>query len=310
MNQKDWNALFEVPCTLDHSALMLRVNALGERYKEVRVGVLGESLLGRSIPLLTLGSGAKKVLFVATHHAMEWITSLLLLRFIHDFCAVCKQNASIYNFFPAWLLQTHTLYFVPMLNPDGTEYQIHGVHPDNPFYERVLEMNGKSTDFSHWQANARGVDLNHNYDAGFCEYKKIERENGILNGAPTRYSGESPESEPETAALCHLIRFCEPMSGVLTLHTQGEEIYYQSNETSPKRAASIARCMANTCGYRLSKAVGSASYGGLTDWCVQALNLPAFTLECGRGVNPLPYTDASAIYCRLRQLLFLFPTML
>ena len=52
-------------------------------------------------------------------------------------------------------------------------------------------------DFTHWQANARGVDLNHNYDAGFLEYKQIEAEQGILGGGPTRYSGECPESEPE-----------------------------------------------------------------------------------------------------------------
>ena len=39
---------------------------------------------------------------------------------------------------------------------------------------RGLKYNQQSDDFSHWQANARGVDLNHNYDSGFYEYKKIE----------------------------------------------------------------------------------------------------------------------------------------
>jgi len=310
MNQKEWNALFNVPCVMDYDALSLRVNALGERYEFLNLGTLGNSLLGRSIPLLSVGAGSKKVLYVATHHGMEWITSILLLRFIQDFCASCDRHASVCGILPSWLLEKYTLYFVPMLNPDGVEYQIHGLQSDNPLYDRVLQMNNGDADFSNWQANARGVDLNHNYDAGFSEYKRMEAELGIENGSPTKYSGESPESEPETAALCQLIRLCMPMSGVLTLHTQGEEIFYQSNGQSPKVSSKIAKCMANSCGYRLSRTTGSASFGGLTDWCVQELNLPSFTLECGRGKNPLPYTQASEIYCRLRELLFLFPTML
>lgn len=310
MNQKEYNALFNLPWVPDHEAFDRRINTLTNRYSFLNVGVLGNSLLGRPIPLLSLGNGDKKVLYVATHHAMEWITSLLLLRFINDFCACCEHDASVGGIFPSRLLERYTLYFVPMLNPDGVEYQIHGLQADNPLYDRVIQMNGGSADFSHWQANARGVDLNHNYDAGFDEYKQMEAALGIGNGAPTKYSGEAPESEPETAALCRLIRLCMPLSGVLTLHTQGEEIFYQSNGQIPKGALRIAKCMANSCGYRLSRATDTASFGGLTDWCVRKWSIPSFTLECGRGKNPLPYTQAGAIYCRLRELLFLFPTML
>jgi g-D-glutamyl-meso-diaminopimelate peptidase len=77
-----------------------------------------------------------------------------------------------------------------MLNPDGVDLQIKGIEAGGILSERLLKMNGRE-DFSHWQANARGVDLNHNYDAGFHEYKKLEKENDICAGA-TRYSGEYP----------------------------------------------------------------------------------------------------------------------
>ena len=197
-----------------------------------------------------------------------------------------------------------------MLNPDGVEYQIHGVKEDNPLYERLLSMNGQSECFTHWQANARGVDLNHNYDAGFWEYKKLEVENGIPQGAPTRYSGSAPESEPETRALCDLIRFHNDLLGVMTLHTQGEEIYFQSGGKIPKKSKAIAAKLSALSGYHLSAAEGLASYGGLTDWCIQKLDLPAFTIECGKGENPLPYAMLSSIYVDLRQALFSFPTLL
>lgn len=308
--QSERNRLFNQPCILDYEALMLRVSVLGERYHFLQLGCLGNSVLGRPIPLLTLGRGEKKCLYVATHHAMEWITSSLLLRFINDFCTSVERETQIEGVFPSWMMDTYTLYFVPMLNPDGVEYQIHGINPENPLYDRVLKMNGGQIDFSHWQANARGVDLNHNYDAEFSAYKEIEAELGIDGGAPTKYSGESPESEPETAALCNLIRCCSPLDGVMTLHTQGEEIYYQSGGKTLPRSAKIAQKIAALTGYRLSTTTGTAAYGGLTDWCVQSLDLPAFTVECGLGENPLSPTKLSSIYCKLRQMLFYFPHLL
>ena len=303
------NGLFDRPYLPDHDSLMLRINDLDERFPFLRVGCLGTSILGRSIPLLTLGNGSCKCLYVATHHAMEWITSLVLLRFVNDFCTHADKKTRVGSVYPHILLKSHTIYLVPMLNPDGVDYQIHGVPPDNPLYERVMKMNGNSGDFSHWQANARGVDLNHNYRSGFDAYKQTESENGIENGAPTKYSGESPESEPEAAALANFIRCQMPLGGVMTLHTQGEEIFYQSPHASPK-TETVAKWLARISGYKLSTATGTAAYGGLTDWCVQELDIPAFTVECGLGKNPLPQTQFSSIYCRLREMLFLFPSLL
>ena len=43
--------------------------------------VIGRSLVGREIPLISVGKGKKSVLFVGTHHGMEWITTALLLDF-------------------------------------------------------------------------------------------------------------------------------------------------------------------------------------------------------------------------------------
>ncbi len=309
MNRADFSFLTcEKP--FDHAELMTAIGDMCARYEFLDLRYIGTSILGRPIPLLTIGHGARRVLYVGAHHGMEWITAYVLCRFLASVCRAIEKEQTLHGVSSSLLFDCATLCFVPMLNPDGVDYQIHGVKEENPLYNRLLDMNGGNTDFRHWQANARGVDLNHNYDADFWEYKKIEAENGILQGAPTRYSGESPESEPEVAALCNWIRFYEDLCGILTLHTQGEEIYYRCRGKCAKRAPAIAARLANLCGYRLSDAEGSASYGGLTDWCALEGQIPCFTLECGKGSNPLPLSDSDAIYRRLERLLFRFPTLI
>ena len=294
----------------DHAGLLCYAEALAERYRFVNYNYLGNSMLGRGIPLLSVGTGARSFLYVGTHHGMEWMTSLILLRFLSELCDAYEKDRSPYGVCARLLLEHCRLHVVPMLNPDGVEYQLHGPRKDDLLYERVLGMNGDSDDFSHWQANARGVDLNHNYDAGFAEYKRLEAEHGIFGGAPTRYSGEYPASEPEVAALCGFILFEEALQGVLTLHTQGREVYFESRGKAPKKAYAAAKRLASLCGYRLAHTDGLASYGGLTDWCVEKLGLPSFTLECGKGENPLPIDSFSTVYGEVRKALFRFPLLL
>ena len=65
---------------LDHALMMEYIDEFSRRYLSLGVTSLGTSIMGRSIPVLTLGEGKRAVLYVGTHHAMEWITSVLLLR--------------------------------------------------------------------------------------------------------------------------------------------------------------------------------------------------------------------------------------
>jgi len=151
--------------------------------------------------------------------------------------------------------------------------------------------------------------LNHNYDAYFDEYKEIEKEKGITNGK-TKYSGEYAESEPETSSLANFIRYnSEEIEGIITLHTQGEEFYYKSRGKMPPRAEHLARIVSRLTGYVPATVQGESGMGGLTDWFIKEYNKPSFTLECGRGVNPLPPSQAMSIYSRLKELLFTFPIL-
>ena len=291
----------------DYRTVRAFLDRLCLKYPFVTLTQLGESLCGRSIPLVALGSpaAAKSVLYVGAHHASEWITASVLLRFIGEYCKAYESGGKMYRTDMRYLFEKRRIFVVPVLNPDGVELQMHGVPSDFPLRERVLKMNGASEDFTHWQSNARGVDLNHNYNARFAEYKELEQSLGIVPGAG-KYSGEYPESEPEVAALCRLLRIDGSVRCLLTLHSQGEEIYY-GDDAAPPQSRTVGRMISRMSGYRLMQTDKTASYGGLTDWFVREFGKCAFTLECGRGQNPLPMKDAFGIYASLREVLFSLP---
>jgi len=301
---------YDVP--IDHKTMVMYIDEFAQRYPFIEINSLGRTMMGRDIPIIALGTGKKSILYVGAHHGMEWITSAVLLRFINEYCELYKRKGRIYNMSIDYLYESRTIYVVPMLNPDGVDYQLNGVSEDNVLYDRLIRMNNGSEDFSHWQANGRGVDLNHNYNCGFAEYKKLEYEMNIIDGAPTKYSGEYPESEAEVAYLCNFMRFRyeDKPGAAISLHTQGKEIYYSSMGKSTPRSPALAKSFARMSGYSLSVPEGSAAYGGMLDWCIHELRIPAFTFECGKGENPLPADNMFEIYTDLREVLFCAPNMI
>ncbi|MBQ7363493.1 MAG: gamma-D-glutamyl-meso-diaminopimelate peptidase [Clostridia bacterium] len=258
---------------------------------------LGKSILGRDIEVYYIGKGDRRVAFFGAHHAAESITCNLLFAFMH---ALLTEKIETHGTVARLLLRAYTFTVVPCVNPDGIELRLHGTE-NSPLAARQRKM---AENFDLWQANARGVDLNHNYDLGFYAYKSLESEQGISPGA-TRYSGEYPESEPESKSAANLVR-CTSPSAVLSLHSQGEEIYY-----SPRtpRTARIAQRLCAITGYTPRIPEGTAAYGGLCDY-TGSLGIPSFTLEVGRGKNPLPESEIPRIAGELFPALALFPTML
>ncbi len=293
---------FSAPLTYD--ALMDGCERICRTYPKIRLSYIGNSLLSRRIPMLCFGEGASEVFYCAGHHGSEWLCSAVLLRFASELGELESAGRSVFGISLPYLRKIRTVSILPMLNVDGTEISLHGAG-DCPTAQRLLRANG-SADFTHWQANARGVDLNHNYNARFYEYKELERAEGMYSASPSRYSGEYPESEPESACLCNYLRYRAPRL-VLSLHSQGEVIYGDTGEI--EGADALAARLSAYTGYALDDPEGGASCGGLCDWYRAEMHLPAFTIECGRGTNPLPLSDGDGIYSRLRRALFCAPAM-
>ncbi len=275
-----------------------------KKYPLAEYGTVGKSILAKDIEYFRIGCGNKHVIVVGAHHAMEHITASALYDFIDFLNEKLTRGETFCGVNIPFLLKKFSFWIIPCLNPDGVEMHISGIEK-TPLYDRQMRMNGGSSDFSSWQANARGVDLNHNYSQGFFEYKRLEAAESITPGN-TRYSGEYPESEPETRSLANFIRALSP-SAVVSLHTQGEEIYSKPESNYVKR---IAERLSLTVGYKSTQPTGLASFGGLCDYTGGGLGIPSFTVEVGQGENPLPESQFAAICDRVRKLLVLLPTYL
>lgn len=78
---------------------------------------------------------------------------------------------------------------------------------------------------------------------------------------------------------------------VLTYHSQGGVIYWQYNELTPPESRRIGKLFARVSGYRLEQTSEIISYSGYKDWFIKSHGRPGFTIEVGKGTNPLPITQ-------------------
>ena len=67
----------------------------------------------------------------------------------------------------------------------------------------------------------------------------------------------------------------------------------------------MARVMSYSSGYKIAEPEGLAGGGGFKDWFEEKFRQPAFTVEVGRGENPLPIEDFDGIYQKIREMLVL-----
>lgn len=279
-----------------YDVLTRNIQGLKARYPFLEVTNSGTSVLGRTLYTLRLGRGENQVFYNASHHALEWITSPVLMKFAEDYLSAYAFGRQIGGIDPAALWQRSSVYLMPMVNPDGVDLVLSGLSRSNPFYTDLIRWNNGSADFSGgWQANNRGVDLNHNYDAAWQQSKEAEAALGITGPGPTRYSGPYPVSEPETRAV---VRFTQNHNFrlVLAYHSQGRVIYWNFMNMAPPEARAIGESLSRISGYALEEAAGVASYAGYKDWFTQEYRRPGYTVEVGEGVNPLPISQFEAIY--------------
>ncbi len=263
---------------------------------------IGESRCARPIDLLCIGNRQKQVLFAGAFHGMEWITSLVLLKFLDELCFAVMTGRSLCGVKIGAILNQRGLAVIPCVNPDGVEIQINGASSAGS-YESLVEKAGRGIT-RKWQANAAGVDINHNFSANWEKLKKMELENGIRVPAPTRYGGEFAESEPESRTIASYCR-AGNITHALAFHSQGEEIYWDFGDYHEAEALKMAKIMAYSCGYQIGEPTGLASGGGFKDWFEEKFRRPAFTIEVGKGENPLPIEDFDGIYQKIREMLVL-----
>ena len=73
------------------------IQKLLEAYPILRSEILTTSAFGRPIHTLVIGDGDRKVLYSAAHHANEWITTPLLLKFAEELAQAIVSGGTLFG---------------------------------------------------------------------------------------------------------------------------------------------------------------------------------------------------------------------
>lgn len=287
-----------VPTDISFSSALMEFALVGlkTRYPFIRTGVIGESILGHNIHYIDIGGGKNNVFYNASHHANEWITSTLLMKFLENYAKAVVSDEDIGGLPASDIYRASTITLVPLVNPEGVDL-VTGALSGAPYnFAGMLSENYPWLDFpSGWKANIRGVDLNLQYPAGWEDAREIKSAQGFRYPGPRDYVGPAPLSEPESRAV-YDFTLERDFTLTLSYHSQGEVIYWKYDDYLPPHSWEIAQEFSRLSGYAAEETPEASGNAGYKDWFIQQFNRPGYTIEVGRGVNPLPIEQFDKIY--------------
>ncbi|AFY02835.1 M14 family metallopeptidase [Bdellovibrio bacteriovorus] len=234
---------------------------------------IGKSLEGRDIWAIRISGDLANAdtfpaaIFMGGHHAREHLSIELPLYYVEYLLTeYSKGNPRIQR-----LVNARDLHFIPMVNPDGAEFDI------------------STGSYKSWRKNRRqnsngtyGVDLNRNYGYGWG--------GGGASTSPSSdtFRGPSAFSEPETQAIKRYVESHENITSLLSFHTFSQLILYPwghqyegiSNTRDKQVHEVMAKKMAEWNGYQPQQSSGLyIASGDTTDWSYGEHKIISFTFE-------------------------------
>jgi carboxypeptidase T len=205
--------------------------------------------------------------FMGCHHAREHLSVEMPLKLAQYLVASYSTDPVIKK-----LLDTREVWIVPMVNPDGAEWDI--ATGRYKMWRKNRRKNGDGTS---------GVDLNRNYGGrGFGG----PGSSGTMSS--DIYRGPSAFSEPETANVRDFVKARRKATVLLTFHTYSELVLWPwghsddtiSNAQDRRVFEKMGTTMASWNHYtpQQSSELYLAS-GDTADWAYDELKLFAFTFE-------------------------------
>ena len=284
----------DVPMTAQRSAQILQT--LSDAYPFLQTELLARTAFGRPIYAASLGRGPRRVLYSAAHHANEWLTATVLLKFIEDYAEALQNDGTIGGVNARELFDSATVFLVPMVNPDGVDLVTGAATEEEREEARALAAFYPNIPFPDgWKANLKGVDLNLQYPAGWLTAREIKFSQGYTRPGPRDFVGRFPLSQVESGMLADYTQRIDP-DLVIAWHSQGQVIYWQYGGIEVEGARELAEHFAEISGYALEDTPYNSSFAGYKDWFIQSYRRPGFTIEVGSGENPLPVSQFDEIY--------------
>ncbi len=288
-----------VPVNVPYSYQLLTfiIEGLEVRYPFLSGGAIGRSVMGKNIPFIKIGIGNTELFYNASHHANEWLTTPVLLKFLEEYSESYSTNGTIFNTSARELYEKSTLYIVPMVNPDGVDL-VNSVLPNGRYLAQAQSLAENYPNIPYpngWKANINGVDLNLQYPANWERAKEIKFSQGFTLPGPRDFVGNAPLTEPETRAVYNFTRNHD-FKLTLSYHSQGEIIYWKYLDYEPDNSRRIAEYFGEVSGYSVEETPYASGFAGYKDWFIETYNRPGYTIEVGLGMSPLPLSQFPKIY--------------
>lgn len=253
---------------------------------KAKLSNIGTTADNRTIWCIRVGkaSAEHKLVIDAAIHAREWKNVQVVMRQTEEMLREYKDFKERFK--------NTAVYIVPMVNPDGVTISQHGFGAIKN--KKLRKKCKKIGNAKIWKANARGVDLNDNFPAGFTKKGKWVKKKPSYMGYPGKKAG----SEKESKALMTFINTLEP-DAVLNIHSTGSIIYWdfdvegEHHEELTRLAQKVNSFNKYTM---MPKSSGTSAAGGFADWLNYKKKIVSITIETGQDVCPLDHAEYKTIY--------------
>ncbi len=268
------------------------IQELERKYADyIDVTVIGKTVDNRSIYDVILGNpdAEKAVIFQASIHAREYMTSQLVMEQIEYYLDHYDEEYKKKTYRD--IFDKVCVHVVAMSNPDGVTISQEGITGIRKasLRKKLKKMYGANRT-TVWKANARGVDLNRQFDYKF-EYKIKKK---YKKGSYALYGGKKPVSENESKALVKLVNDVKPKA-VVNYHAMGNVIYcnYGGKKKVQKKVYKLAGEIRSFTGYYY---MGLDESPGFANWLVCKKKIPSCTVEIGKNKTPVPISQFNTVW--------------
>lgn len=266
------------------------IKQLQSKYSDyVHVDIIGITADKRNIYDVILGNpnAEKCVVFQASIHAREYMTSQLVMEQIEYYLNNYNQKYEKKSY--KEIFDKVCVHVVAMSNPDGVTISQKGFSGirNKSLRKKLKKMRGARYTTT-WKANARGVDLNRQFNYKFKYVKKWKK------GSYALYGGKKPVSENETKALVQLVADVAPQA-VVNYHAMGNVIYcnYGGTKKVQKKVYKLAGEIRSLTGYSY---MGLDQSPGFANWLVCKKKIPSCTVEIGMYTAPVPISQWNTVW--------------
>ena len=149
-----------------------------------------------------------EILYTALHHAREPQSMMQMIYFMYYLLENYNTDPSV-----QYIVNNRELYFIPVVNPDGYEYNRATNSSGGGMWRKNRKNNGSSY----------GVDLNRNY--GPYSYWNAPNGGSSTDPSSDTYRGTAPFSEPETNSLKNFLA-TRYFRNALNYHTYSNLLIY------------------------------------------------------------------------------------